>query len=366
MSRIEELLSQHHSPDRNVLNVDTAATLLRENKLPPNSVVDGYLEVHSNDTLRIPPGLFVDTLVLNNQVVIFSPGFKARSVILYKVKLYAGLPNDLECDQLVAEETHLREVPDGIVVRERLDLSRCLNLKRLPENLKTGALVLSGCAALETLPEGLSLYFLNISDCRKIRTLPRRGALNYGRLVASRCVNLESLPDWLEHLTALDLQNCARIKRLPEHLKLSGWLDIGGTQITSLPPHMDHVEMRWRGVPISHRVAFRPETLTSDDILQASNAEERRVMLERVGFERFVELARAETLDTDTDQGGERRLLKVAMPSDEDLVCVSFSCPSTGRKYVVRVPPKTRTARAAVAWIAGFDNPDDYRPDLES
>ena len=366
MSRIDELLSKYRSPDRNVLNVDTAAALLRENKLPPNAVVDGYLRGNSNGTLTIPPGLFVDTLEVYNQDVIFSPGLKARSVILNKVKLHAGLPNDLECDQFVAEETYLREVPDGIVVRERLDLTRCLKLVRLPENLKTGALVLSGCSALETLPEGLSLYFLNISDCRKIRALPRRGALNHGRLVASRCVNLESLPDWLEHLTALDLRNCARIERLPERLKLSGWLDVGGTQITSLPPHLDNVELRWRGVPVSHRIAFRPETLTSDDILQESNAEVRRVMLERVGFERFVELARAETLDTDTDKGGERRLLKVAMPSDEDLVCVSFSCPSTGRKYVVRVPPKTQTARAAIAWVAGFDNPDDYRPDVES
>src|SRR5262249_3556374 len=111
---------------------------------------------------------------------------------------------------------------------------------------------------------------------------------------------------------------------------------------------------------------FHPESLTSDDILQERNAEVRRVMLERVGFERFVELSKAETLDTDTDKGGERRLLKVVMPSDEDLVCVSFSCPSRGRKYMLRVPPKWKTAHAAVAWIAGFDNPNDYKPIMES
>lgn len=64
--------------------------------------------------------------------------------------------------------------------------------------------------------------------------------------------------------------------------------------------------------------------------------------------------------------GGERRLLRVPMENDEDLVCVSVQCPSTGRRYLIRVPPNTRTCHQAAAWIAGFDDPRKYNPIIET
>jgi hypothetical protein len=100
--------------------------------------------------------------------------------------------------------------------------------------------------------------------------------------------------------------------------------------------------------------------------MQERNAELRRVMLERMGYEAFLADAEAEVLDQDRDPGGDRRLLRVTLTGDEDLVCVSVICPSTGRQYLIRVPPAITTCRAAVAWIAGFDNPDDYRPLVET
>jgi hypothetical protein len=45
---------------------------------------------------------------------------------------------------------------------------------------------------------------------------------------------------------------------------------------------------------------------------------------------------------------------------------MSCHCPSTGRQYIIRVPPTTPTCRHAAAWIAGFDNPDDYQPLIET
>jgi len=41
-------------------------------------------------------------------------------------------------------------------------------------------------------------------------------------------------------------------------------------------------------------------------------------------------------------------------------------CPSTGRKYLLRVPPHIADCRAAAAWLAGFNNPDEYRPVQET
>ncbi|NOK62668.1 MAG: hypothetical protein GFH27_549293n86 [Chloroflexi bacterium AL-W] len=113
-------------------------------------------------------------------------------------------------------------------------------------------------------------------------------------------------------------------------------------------------------------VVFRPKTITAEEVLNERNTERRRVILERMNYETFLEQANAEVLDQDRDPDGERRLLKVAMEGDEDLVCVSVIYPSTGRQYLLRVPPKTRTCRHAVAWIAGFNDPNAYQPIAET
>ena len=41
-------------------------------------------------------------------------------------------------------------------------------------------------------------------------------------------------------------------------------------------------------------------------------------------------------------------------------------CPSTGGRYLLRVPPTMKTCRQAVAWTAGFDDPSLYRPLVEA
>jgi hypothetical protein len=156
------------------------------------------------------------------------------------------------------------------------------------------------------------------------------------------------------------------LTHLPDGLEVTSWLDVGGSGLTGLPASLAGVRLRWRGVAVPGRVAFQPETLTVGEILEEPNAEVRRVMLERVGFDWFFERANAEVLDRDRDAGGDRRLLRVALAGDEPLVCLSVSCPSTGRQYALRVPPGMATCRQAAAWTAGFDNPDDYRPVVET
>jgi hypothetical protein len=89
-------------------------------------------------------------------------------------------------------------------------------------------------------------------------------------------------------------------------------------------------------------------------------------MLERIGPERFVAEVQPEELDTDTDTGGMRRLLRVKIPNDEPLVALQVRDPSTGRQYLLRVPPNMTTCRGAAAWIAGFENPEDYQPVMET
>jgi hypothetical protein len=76
--------------------------------------------------------------------------------------------------------------------------------------------------------------------------------------------------------------------------------------------------------------------------------------------------AQPAVLDTDHDVGGARQLLRIELQDDEPLVCLSVIDPSTAHQYILRVPPTMTTCRQAAAWIAGFDNPADYHPLMET
>ena len=119
-----------------------------------------------------------------------------------------------------------------------------------------------------------------------------------------------------------------------------------------------------RGVRVTEQVILRPETLTSKQILSERNIAVRRIMIERLGLDRFLVQARAKCRDA--DQGGTRRLYRINLPDDEPIVAVRVQCPSTGQIYFLRVPPEIRTCREAVAWTFGFQSPDEYRPVAES
>ena len=276
------------------------------------------------------------------------------------------LPRNLSCHSLDFENSRIEHLPEGLFVRFALNLRNCRRLRYLPEGLSAGTLDLSGCTALERLPERLSASFLDISDCPKIHGWPNHATVAVGRFTARNCTGLTHLPPWLKSLSQLDLSGCANIRELPGSLRVSSWIDVADTGIMELPPSLESVGLRWRGVRIDRRIAFRPETITAEEVLNEPNAELRRVKLARIGFEQFLEKANPEILDSDMDAGGKRTLFRVELKDDEPLVCVSVICPSTGRRYLLRVPPDTNTCRQAVAWTAGFDNPDDYRPRVET
>ena len=278
----------------------------------------------------------------------------------------AALPAGLRAFSLNLSQTAIRTLPADLRVEFKINLTDCRALETLPCGLKTGSLVLRDCRALRALPEDLEVNFLTLDGCTNLARWPESARVSVGTVSARDCVSLNALPATLQSLTNLDLRGCRRVSALPTGLRLSGWLDLAGTGIQSLPDSLRGVRLRWRGVEINAQIAFFPETLTVTQILAEPNAEVRRVMLERHGIANFMRDARAQVIDEDTDPGGPRRLLRVPMPGDEDLVCVSLRCPSTARQYLIRVPPDTKTCHAAVAWTAGYDNPDDYHPLVET
>jgi hypothetical protein len=316
----------------------------------------------------LPAGLQADSIDLSGCTFLKSlpPDIQARRLNLSGCRALHCLPDGLRCYELNLSDTAITELPADLKVDFRLDLSNCAELETLPGGLKVGSLILRDCVGLETLPEGLTVSFLDISGCVSLRHWPERAAVQVGRLTARGCFQLTELPAWLTDVAQLDLAGCANLTELPDRLHVRSWIDIANTGITSLPVGMERVQLRWRGVTIDHRIAFQPETITAREILQTVNVELRRVMIERMGYENFLQKAHTQTLDQDRDAGGERCLLRAPFGDDEPLVCLSVFCPSTGRQYMLRVPPATRTCLQAAAWLAGFDDPNDYRPVIET
>lgn len=273
---------------------------------------------------------------------------------------------ELKCYELNANGAGIETLPDDVAVEYRIDLSDCKKLKSLPENLKVTTLNLAGCTALTKLPEGLEVAFLDITGCTSLTSFPKKGNVHIGNLIARGCTNLASLPNWLKLLCRLDIQDCPNITSLPSGLNLRSRLDFAGSGLTKLPTKAKRATLVWRDVPIDYRTAFQPHKLKGKDVLAEENVERRRVMMQQMGFQRFLKEVDAEVLDSDTDPGGERQLLRVRMQNDEDLVCVSVNCPSTGRHYMIRVPPTTQTCHQGIAWTAGFSDPDDYKPKKET
>ena len=333
-----------------VVDAAQAYSILAAGHAPSNLRVAGVLD-YSDKSQRPPPcgfpeSLTVDVLDLSGQET-------------------AECPAGLVCYELNLSRTPIRALPADLRVESRLDLSGCDRLERLPDGLTTGTLILRGCTALQSLPERLDVWFLDMSGCWAFDAWPVVAQIRGGRLMLRGCTALTCLPPYLRQLAALDVRDCPNLKSLPAELAISGWLDLarsGLTDETALRPGLDHVQLRWAGINIDRRIAFHPEAIRVEEVLEERNAERRRALLDRYGYGRFLQEAQAEILDEDVDPGGARQLLRVKLEGDEDLVALSCRCPSTAHQFMIRVPPTTPTCRHAAAWIAGFDDPEDYRP----
>jgi hypothetical protein len=327
------------------MSPEAATQALLAGTAPDNLHVVGHIDLTGSAITSLPSGLTCTKLTLNMCTEL------------------QAIPEGLACFELSAQDLFITDLPP-LKVAYRLDLSGCFKLRSVAEDLTVGTLVLRGCTSLQQLPDGLSVNFLDVTSCTALEHLPSRGAIRGGRLLARGCDRLEGLPDWLQTVGRLDISECPLINRLPAGIEVSDWLDIGGSSITSVDD--PNVTIRWRGVEVSHRVAFQPETITSQEVLREPNLEVRRVLTERIGYGRFLDEVGAKTLDSDTDPGGPRSLLRVEIPDDEPLVVLAVSCPSTQRRYLLRVPPTTGSCHQAAAWIAGFDDPDLYAPLAET
>ncbi len=123
----------------------------------------------------------------------------------------------------------------------------------------------------------------------------------------------------------------------------------------------------WNGVRVPLDVVTRPESLTVERIRRERNIEVRRVMMERYGMQRLLNDGGASLVHRD-DHGELYRL--TLGDGDPRLVLkvrnATASQDGSFKDFLLRVPPRMKTARQAVAWTFDFENPEDYHPEVET
>ena len=120
----------------------------------------------------------------------------------------------------------------------------------------------------------------------------------------------------------------------------------------------------WHGVRVPAWIIEQPHLITIEKIDGESNAEIRRVMLDRYGFLRYLQEKQAQIIDQDLDEGSEMMKL-YSMPTDDDdgqpmlSLYLRNSTPDPSgevREYVLRVPPTCKTVWEARNWTFDVDS----------
>jgi hypothetical protein len=125
-------------------------------------------------------------------------------------------------------------------------------------------------------------------------------------------------------------------------------------------------EWYWRGIRVPNTLIQHPERITPESILSQQNVELRRIMIERYGFDRYLEAQGGSVLHS--DETG--TLYRIEQLGDEPLVLVEVTDATPMKngefkRYVLRVPPTVTTAYEAVAWTFGVTD-GNYQPAIQT
>ncbi len=105
------------------------------------------------------------------------------------------------------------------------------------------------------------------------------------------------------------------------------------------------------GVQVDEQIVMRPQTQTLKQIDQESNAEVRRLRIQRYGWPRFLRETNAHVLDfRRNDVDGTDESLMQSRDGSKLLVC---ACPSTAKIFAMHVPREITKCDHAQRWLAG-------------
>lgn len=113
------------------------------------------------------------------------------------------------------------------------------------------------------------------------------------------------------------------------------------------------------GVEVNEQVVMSPETLTLTDINAFDNIELKRIAIQRLGWDKYLEFTKAKPIDSKmvTLSSGISWLETLYSVSDEDLECnILVTCdPSTSRVYFLEVPADCNSCREAQIYMNGTE-----------
>jgi len=308
----------------------------------------------------------------------------AAALVLGEMPLLKALPTNLRFQRARFSRIDcLLSLPSNTII-ESIAVSGCPNFKALPPQLSVvEAIEVDGCPEFATIPPETVCYEFK-STGGKVHTIDTKWRAM--RRLTVRSPLLERLPSTLLFAETLDLGGCSVLKQLPSRLTVRDSIDLsecealeevppqmpppqraelGGTRLSGVPASWQAIPISWRRVPVSARILYQPERIAPSEVLAEVNLEVRRIMLQRIGFERFARTVESVLVDEDRDPGGARRLLRIPTKGAEDIFVLNVRCPSTQREYLLRVPPTVTTCHAAAAALAGLP-PEQYNPILET
>jgi len=99
-----------------------------------------------------------------------------------------------------------------------------------------------------------------------------------------------------------------------------------------------------------------PDLWQAEWLLSESNAELRRVLIERIGYDRICQQLQAVKLDG----WQEYTLLKIDNADVEPIYLLKMTCPSTGHIHALRVPPDIESAQEAIRWVNWGIDPEEF------
>jgi internalin A len=99
-----------------------------------------------------------------------------------------------------------------------------------------------------------------------------------------------------------------------------------------------------------------PDLWQAQWLLSEENAELRRVLIERIGYDRIC----CELQAVELDSWQEYTLLKIDNADVEPIYLLKMTCPSTGFIHALRVPPDLESAQEAIRWVNWGIDPEEF------
>ncbi len=108
-----------------------------------------------------------------------------------------------------------------------------------------------------------------------------------------------------------------------------------------------------------------PDFWEAQWILDEENSELRRLLIERIGYDRICQQLQAVELDS----WQEYTLLKIDFADDIEFnyephvipaYLLKMTCPSTGHIHALRVPPEVESAKEAIRWVNWDIDPEEF------